>query len=546
MRFVIVGGVAGGAACATRLRRLFESAEITVIEKTSWPSFANCALPYYLGGVVPNRELLFAVSASELKKKFKLDLRIDTEAIDLDAKNHVITVLHDGKKEQISYNKLILAPGAKPKIPAFAKDIDGVYALRTIADTDAIMARIQNKVKKAVVIGGGFIGLETAENLSKKGIEVDLLEASTHIMPSFDKEMSNYIRQSLQDHGIKVHIETKLADIKKSDDGSLNVITDKALIFNADLVIIGMGISPNSELALKAGLNLGPYGHIVTDDNMQTSDADIFAVGDVAQVKNAITNKDTALALAGPISKQVRALTGFLSGKPHSFKGVLGTSACKIFNMVAASTGLSEEMAVKLGYTDICSAWTHTASTPGFYPKSSQVHCKLVFNKGTREILGAQACGNLDAVKTIEVISSVLQFKGNVDDLVLHEQAYAPPVGASRDAVCILGAVAQNVCDGLMQIARFDELETRFKDALIIDVRTKEVFDLGHYPRSINIPFMQLRDRIDEIPNNKDIVFTCMVGQSAFYAARVLSGIGYDRVYVLSGSHQTLKIADMI
>lgn len=544
MKFVIIGGVAGGAACATRLRRLFEKAEITVIEKTSWPSFANCALPYYLGGVVPHREQLFAVSANELRKKFNLDLRIDTEAVAIDPNEHLVTVVSNGKEEQISYDKLILAPGANPKMPDFARNVEGVYALRTIADTDAIMAKLQGKIKKAVVIGGGFIGLETAENLSHRGIEVDLIEAAPHIMPSFDKEMSNYICQSLEQKGVKVHVNTRLNDLKKQADGSLTVITDKQN-FDADLVIVGMGIAPNSELAVKANLKVGPFGHIVTDEHMQTSDKDIFAVGDVIQVKNAITNKDTALALAGPISKQVRALSGFLIGKNHPFKGVLGTSACKIFDMVAASTGLSEEMAHKLGYENISAVWTHTLSTPGFYPNSTMVHCKLVFNKNTREILGAQACGNGDAVKTIEVISSLLQFKGDVDDLVSHEHAYAPPVGASRDAVCILGAVAQNVCDGLMQVARFDELETKFKDALIVDVRPRDVYEQGHYERSINIPLMQLRDRLAEMPQDKDIIFTCMVGQTAFYAARMLAGMGYDRVYVLSGSYQTIKIAGL-
>lgn len=545
MKFVIIGGVAGGAACATRLRRLFEKAEIVVIEKTSWPSFANCALPYYLGGVVPHREQLFAVSANELRKKFNLDLRIDTEAVDIDPQNHLVTVVFNGKEEQLSYDKLILAPGANPKLPDFARNVQGVYALRTIADTDAIMAKLQNKVKKAVVIGGGFIGLETAENLCHRGIEVDLIEATPHVMPSFDKEMANYICQSLEAKGVKVHVNTRLNDLKKLSDGTLTVITDRQNI-EADLVIVGMGIVPNSELAIKANLKVGPLGHIVTDSNMQTSDKDIFAVGDVVQVKNAITNKDTALALAGPISKQVRALTGFLSGKEHPFNGVLGTSACKIFDMVAASTGLSEEMAYKLGYENISAVWTHTLSTPGFYPNSSMVHCKLVFNKDTREILGAQACGNEDAVKTIEVISSLLQFKGDVDDLVSHEQAYAPPVGASRDAVCILGAVAQNVCDGLMQIVRFDELETRFKDALIVDLRPQDVYKQGAYKGSINIPFMQLRDRLAEIPYDRDIIFTCMVGQTAFYAARILAGMGYDRVYVLSGSYQTIKIAGLV
>lgn len=547
MKFVIIGGVAGGAACATRLRRLFETAEITVIEKTSYPSFANCALPYYLGEVVHNRNQLFAVTPQELIKKFKLDLRIETEALSIDQKAHEVTVVHEGKEERIPYDKLILAPGATPKIPHFARDLKGVYALRTIADTDAIMETLKSgEVKRAVVVGGGFIGLETAENLVKRGIKVDLIEGASHIMPSFDEEMSNYIRQSLEEHGVNIHTSAFLNDIKPHNEHSLKVFAGDNLEINADLVIIGMGIVPNSKLAKDAGLNLGPLGHIVVDENMQTSDKDIFAVGDVVQVPNLVSGKDMSLALAGPISKQVRAISGYLDGKPHPFAGVVGTSACKIFNMIAASTGLSFEMAKKLGFNGVEKVWTHTLSKPGFYPGASQVHCKLIFDKDTRFVLGAQACGNEDAVKTIEVISSILQYKGTVDDLASHEQAYAPPVGASRDASVMLGAVAQNVCDGYMKVAAFEDLETKFKDAIIIDVRPADVYAMGHYEHSINIPIMQLRDRISEIPQDKTIVFTCMIGQSAWYAARILSGLGYERVYVLSGSYQTLKIAGYV
>ncbi|MCR5537398.1 MAG: FAD-dependent oxidoreductase [Succinivibrio sp.] len=544
MQIVIIGGVAGGMACATRLRRLEETAQITVIEKGAYPSFSNCGLPYYLGGVIPERSGLFAASKEMLEQRYALRILTETEAVAIDRDTHHVTVQDkDGVRQELFYDRLILSPGAEPVLPNFASQLKGVFLVHTVDDVDAITAYIrEHHPARALVVGGGFIGLECAENLSRRGLQITLLEGSRQLMPQYDPDMVRYVDQIMLKHGVNVIKGQSLFNLQYQG-GSIRAMLADYTALETDLVILSIGIRPRSALAKACGLELSASGHIVTDEQMQTSDSCIYALGDAAALKNRLTGEISSLALAGPISKQVRAICGSILGNPKPYAGFLGVSGLSLFGYEIAKCGLSEAEACER-YGDDCQVvWTHPGFRVGFLPGTTPVHFKLIFNRRTEVLLGACAVGRQGACKAIEGVADVMALGGRVSDLASREHCYAPPFSAARDVVCMTGAVAQNVCDGLMQVARFDELKTRFKDALLIDVR--EQAEIEAMPPAegefIHIPLDSLRARLKELPKDRTLVVTCRVGARAYVACRILQAYGFRQVYTLSGGVLTLN-----
>lgn len=544
MKIVIIGGVAGGAACATRLRRLDEHSEITVLERGPHPSFANCGLPYYLGGIIEKRDDLFMATTESLKERFNINVLTAYNAIKIDREHKYVVAEHDGKQSQFSYDRLIIATGAHAVIPSFAKK-ENIFTLRSVEDVDAIDSFITNHhPARVLVIGGGFIGLEAAENLHKRGIDVTIVEAQKNVMTGFSEDLAFYIEERLKDKGIHLYAGKKLLDISSDKQGLHAVLSDYSHI-DADFAVLSIGIRPNSQLAEDCGLALSASGHIVTNENMQTSDSSIYALGDVAAIRNRISGEISFLALAGPISKQVRAVCGDITGQAKPYTGFIGTSTVKLFDLEAARTGLTYEQA-KEESDNACRVWTHMGFRPGYIPFTTTIHLCLIFNKKTGTIFGAQAVGGEGTVKAIDGIGTIMGMGGTVHDLAEREHAYQPLVNLPRDPVCMLGAIAENVVDGLNDVCAYDELKNSYKDAFLLDVRTKSEFSDEHYPGFINIELDKLRDHLDAIPHDRDIVVTCKIGQRAYLACRILRGHGFTRVYDLSGGVTTLKAAGLL
>ncbi len=547
MEVVVIGGVAGGVAFATRLRRVDERAHITVIEKNSSTSFANCALPYYIGGVV-NRNDLIVAPPEFLKKRYNLDIKTECEAVSINRDSRTVQVRNSEGEFAIPYDRLVISTGSIPVEPAYAKGVDGVFTLRTLSDIDAIEKYISSRqVSRALIIGGSFIGLEAAENLKKRGIDTTLVEAGSQVMPALDPEMASYLHETLIENGVRLKLDSKLFSISRNDDGTICAVLNNYEKLTMDLVIVAIGVTPNSQLARDCGLELTPDGHIITDDNMMTSDSSIFALGDVASVNFRLTGQRKSLPLAGPISKQVRAAVGYIIGQEKPFPGVLATWALHIFGMEAAGCGLTDTDIKKQELNDLCSVWLHNLNHASFIPGAEIVHLKLTFDMVTGRLMGAQAVGKAGAVKAVEIISTLIGTSSCVYDLVEREQAYAPPVSSARDVTGMAGSVAENVIDGLEKIARYDELtQEKFKNAFILDVRTQAEFSESHYEGAVNIELDSLRERITEIPKDRPVIVICRVGMRAYLACRILMGNGYKNVYDLSGGMLTLKAAGLV
>ena len=545
MKTVIVGGVAGGASVAARLRRMDEHAEVVLLERGPYISFANCGLPYYIGGIIAQRNALLVQTPEAMRAVFNIDARTgqDVLRIDRQAKTVVVQVESTGVTYTESYDRLVLSPGATPLVPPLpGADLPGVFALRDIPDMDAIKAFVdQRHPRRAVIVGGGFIGIELAENLRHRSLEVTVVEMMSQILAPLDYEMAVIVHQHLQSRGVCLVLGDGISAIESQDEAKA-VVLQSGRRLRADLVLLAIGVRPESALAREAGLTLGMRGTIATNDYLQTSDPDIYAIGDAAQVSHLVTHKPTNIALAGPASKQGRMVADHIVGRPVRYCGAQGTSIVKVFDLAAASTGLNERQVGQEGI-EYQSATIHVANHAGYYPAAAQMALKLLFDSEEGKIPGAQIVGKEGVDKRIDVIAVAMRAGMTVFDLEEVELAYAPPYGSVRDPVNVIGFVASNILRGDCKVLYWDAIKGLDPEKdLLLDVRNPAELRAGAIEGALNIPLPQLRSRLNELPRDRRIVVYCQVGQRACYAYRILVQEGFDAVN-LSGGYKTYSHA---
>ena len=547
-KIVIVGGVAGGASAAARARRLSETAEIIVLERGGFISFANCGLPYHIGGEIEKREALILQTPQSFKSRFNVDVRIYHEVIGIDKTNKTVTIrqVQTGETYPETYDKLLLSPGAAPVRPPIAGiDHPQVYCLRNIPDMDQIITQIQNqKTKHATVVGGGFIGLEMVEALHHRGIKVTLLELANQVMTSVDSEMASLLHHDLRNRKIDLRLNITLTKVTALSDNSPNALelslSDGEKI-KTGFVVLAIGVKPDTTLAIQAGLTLGEFGGIQVNNRMQSSEPDIYAVGDVIESNNFITSEPTLTPLAGPANRQGRIAADNMLGRNTTYQDTQGTAICKLFDMAIGSVGLNEKMLKNMN-TSYEKIYVHTASHASYYPGAFPVTLKLLFDPNNGQILGAQAAGHDGIDKRIDILSVAQRARLTVFDLVDLELSYAPPFGSARDVVNQAGMVAYNVINGDAAIWHYEELEGNTENAIILDVRNpQELEATGQIPNTINIPLPQLRDRLHELPKNKEIWVTCQVGLRGHVAYRILIQNGF-KARNLSGGYRTYQM----
>lgn len=542
-RTVIIGGVAGGMSAATRLRRLDENQEIVIIEKGPYVSFANCGLPYYVSGEISDREKLLVQTPESLKARFNLDVRPFSEATEINSEKKQVTIKSAESTYELSYDQLILSPGAKPFIPPLngLEEADNIFTLRNVPDVDKIMDSLETtKPKKAVVVGAGFIGLEMAENLAKRGLEVTIVEFASHVLPTVDDEMAAFIHNELVDNGIIVHTEKGVVEI---EDKGRTLILNTGEKIETDLVILSVGVRPENDLAESAGIELGMRGGILVDENYETSVKDIYAVGDAIIVKNQITKDDAMIALASPANRQGRQVADVIAGMPRKNKGSIGTAIVRVFNQSIASTGLTEKQLNDLNY-DFSIVHIDGKNHAGYYPNASMVFLKLLFNEKTGELYGAQAVGKDGVDKRIDIIATAIKGGLTVEDLPELELTYAPPFGSAKDVVNMAGYAALNIMEGISQNIQLHELEeVKNSGALLVDVRTGAEFERGNIPGFVNFPLNNLRDSMSELPKNKEIILSCHSGQRSYIASRMLEQHGF-KVKNLDGSYLLYSVVN--
>jgi NADPH-dependent 2,4-dienoyl-CoA reductase/sulfur reductase-like enzyme/rhodanese-related sulfurtransferase len=540
-RVLIIGGVAGGASCAARLRRLDESAEIVIFDRGPHVSFANCGLPYFVGNVIQDEAKLLVASPELFQNRFNILVRTKHEVTAIDRERQEIEVrnLESGEVFRESYDILVLSPGAspiRPPIPGIG--LPGIFALRTIPDSRRIREWItSNDATQAVVVGGGFIGLEMAENLSHRGLEITIIEAARQLMPLLDPEMAEFLRRPLSTHNVKIHLGDAVTAFEEIPGGLL-VKAASGAAFPADLVVLSIGVKPETALAVQAGLELGASGGIRVDECMRTSDPRIWAVGDVVESQDFISGQGCFVPLAGPANRQGRLAADAICGRPVKFRGVQATAVCGFFGLTVAMTGATEKRLKALGRSDYEAVYLHPGHHAGYYPGAKPIHLKLVYRKSDGRILGAQAVGEEGVERRIDVISMGIQKRATVFDLEEAELCYAPQYGAAKDPVNVAGMIAANVLRSDVALARWEELPATA--ALIVDVRDPAEFAAGHIDGAVNLPLSQMRLRYAELPKDREIWLQCGVGQRSYYALRFLRQQGYD-VRNLPGGYQTYK-----
>lgn len=526
MKIVIVGGVAGGMSAATRLRRLKEDAEIVVFEKGPYVSFANCGLPYYLSGEISERENLLVQTPESLAARFQLDVRTNHEVTAVYPDEKKVEVLSDGKKWQESYDVLLLSPGAKPVRPAISglAEAKNVYTVRNVPDIDMVMNALEEQPKKAVVVGAGFIGLEMAENLKKRGLAVSIVELAPHVLPSLDEEMAVHIQNELIKQG--VHVQTKRS-VTAFEHGGKQLRLDDGTTIDSDLTILSVGVQPDSTLAKMAGLETGLRGGIVVNEHYQTSDPSIYAVGDAIVVKQQITGADALISLASPANRQGRQAADNIAGIVRNNRGSLGTSIVRVFDLAAASTGLTERMAqqANLPFSVVHVSGKDHAS---YYPEATDILLKLIFHPKTGEIYGAQGVGAKGVDKRIDSLATAIKGQLTIFDLPELEFTYAPPFGSAKDPVNMLGYVAMNVAEGLSETIQWHELpEALAQGKILLDVRNEGELQNGAFKDALNIPLNDLRCRLAELDREKEYIVSCHSGLRSYLAERILKQAGF-------------------
>lgn len=546
MNYLIIGGVAGGATVAARLRRMDEKANIILLERGKYVSYANCGLPYYIGDTINNREKLFVQTAKGFTDRFRIDIRTEQEvtAIRPDKKEVEIKNLSTGETYTETYDKLVLSPGAEPLRPG----IEGIgskkiFTLRNVPDTDTIKNYVNTEnPKRAIVVGGGFIGLEMAENLHDLGIQVDVVEMANQVMAPLDFSMAAIVHRQLTDKGVGLHLEDGVSRFEEKDGGvTVHLRSGKQIA--TDMVLLSIGVRPETKLAKNAGLAIGERGGIAVNDYMQTSDANIYALGDAVEVRHLVTGQPALIPLAGPANKQGRIVAdNIVFGNKKKYPGSIGTSIAKVFDLTVAAAGANAKL-LQQNNIPYISSYTHGASHAGYYPGAVPLSIKILFAPENGKLLGAQIVGFNGVDKRIEMLAQVIQRGGTVHDLAELEHAYAPPYSSAKDPVNMAGFVAENILNKKSRIIQWRELAELPADTIRIDVRTHDEYKLGTIPGFINIPVDELREHLDELPKEKPIVVTCAVGLRGYLAYRILVQNGFKHVRNLSGGYKTWSVA---
>jgi NADPH-dependent 2,4-dienoyl-CoA reductase/sulfur reductase-like enzyme/rhodanese-related sulfurtransferase len=542
-RVLIVGGVAGGASCAARLRRLDERAEIMLFDRGPHVSFANCGLPYFVGNVIADERSLLVASRELFRQRFNIEVFTRHDVVAIDRTRRTIRVVDldaaGGPREREErYDALLLAPGAAPIRPSLPGiDLPGIFAVRTIPDTRRIRSWIEERLpRRALVVGGGFIGLEMAENLAHRGLAVTILEKLPQLMPPLDAEMAAPVQRHLTAAGVTLHLGDGLAGFERDGDG-LAARTERGARLPADLVILSIGVRAETSLAAAAGLPLGARGGIAVDAQMRTADAHIWAVGDAVEVRDVVSGQEVIVPLAGPANRQGRIAAESIAGRPRDFRGVQATAVVGVFGLTVATTGASEKGLRRNGASDFACVYLHPGHHAGYYPGAKPIHLKLLFRVPDGRVLGAQAVGLEGVEKRIDVIAAMIQLGGTVRDLAEAELCYAPQFGGAKDPVNLAGMIAVNHLDGLMPLADWRRLDAV---AQLIDVREPDEFAAGHIPGARNLPLSQLRERVAELDPALPVTCYCGVGQRAYYATRFLLQNG-RRAANLSGGYTTYR-----
>ncbi len=550
-RILIIGGVAGGASCATRARRLCERCEIVVFDRGEHVSFANCGLPYYVGDVIPEESKLLIATPQLFKDRFNIAVELQTEVTSIDRARRVIEVrnLKTGEMREERYDALVISTGAIPIIPDIhGIDLPGIHVVRTIPDSRRIRNAVQG-AKHALVVGGGMIGLEMAENLVHRGLEVTLVELAPQVLPILDQEMAHWPTERLMAEGVELRLGQSVVGFERTSDQRLSVALSGGDTLKTDLVILGIGVKPHSGLARDAGLQLGSKGSVVVDAAMRTEDPHIWAVGDVVASHDIVTGLEEPIPLAGPANRQGRvaasSIIATLSGQVCQqnsaclrFRGVQATAVCGIFGLTVAATGASERMLRRMGRDDFEKVYLHPGNHASYFPDAKPIHMKLIYRKSDGLILGAQAIGEADVARRIDVIAMAIQLKGTVFDLEEAELCYAPQFGAAKDPVNMAGMIAGNELRGDLRFAPWEQLFN--SSALILDVRSHSEFESGHIEGALNIPLEDLRERVEGLEIDREIWLVCGVGQRAYYAQRILRQRGLN-ARILSGGMQTYE-----
>lgn len=543
MKVVIVGGVAGGASCAARLRRLDENAEIVLVERGAFVSFANCGLPYRISGVIRDEDDLLVQTPQSLRKRFAIDVRVRTEALAVDAAAKTVRLkdYRTGRECDESYDVLVLAPGAEPIRPALP-GLDGplVLTLRNIPDMQRILSASAG-AKRAVVIGAGYIGVETAENLAEAGMDVEVVELTDHIIGPLDAEMAALLMPALTERGVKLHLSDGIAAVRETGDGVVAVLQSGREIA-ADFAVLGIGVKPETKLAESAGLRLGGTGGIWVDSRMRTSDPAIYAVGDAVEVEDFISGEPARIPLAGPANRQGRIAADNIAGRDSQYRRTLGAAVVKVFDRAAAMAGNNERQ-LKARGVPYEKVYTHSGSHAGYYPDAKPLSLKLLFKKPSGKILGAQAVGAEGVDKRMDVLATAMRAGLTVFDLEHLELCYAPPFSSAKDPVNVAGFVASNVLKGDMPVFHWHDVAGREKSkVLLLDVRTPREYAAGTIEDAVNIPLDELRDRLGELPKDKELWVFCQVGLRGHIATRMLLQRGF-KAFNMPGGYKTWKTA---
>ena len=544
MKVVIVGGVAGGASCAARLRRLDENAEIIMLERGPYVSYANCGLPYHVGGSIEKESSLLVATEQTFREQFAIDCRTRCEVVGISAEKKTVELKNHATGEVTNehYDKLVLSPGAAPiRPPLPGIDLPGIFSVRTVPDARSIREWLDRdiadrsgmnsytgyqtvvKPQRAVVIGGGFIGLEMVENLIHRGLEVTLIEKLNQVMPPLDPEMALLVERYMVKHGVHLELNDGVAGFQQTADGSLEVLTSAGKKHPADIVILAIGVRPETELAKMAGIKIGQRGGISVDEHMRTSNPDIFAVGDAVEVKDYVTGQWSLVALAGPANRQGRIAADVIAGRDSRFRGTQGTSICQIFEAAIAQTGTTEKLLAQLGDTDFEKIYLYPNSHAGYYPGAKYIAMKVIFRKSDGRLLGAQVLGEDGVAKRIDSFAMAIQMGCTVYDLEEAELSYAPPFGSAKDPVNFAGMVAADILRGDMPLSHWNSVDNGF----LLDVRNPAELAVESVPGAINIPLPQLRARLGELPRDREILIICRSGQRAYYATRILLQNGF-------------------